>query len=153
MILVSNTLSLHLGARPAELRTGVALSLVGLVVWAIAAVLLPAPLAARVFLLAPLVIAPRLLALFPDRGLVTRIAGWPALIAALPLVVAFGLPVGALAGNLAGALSLPWLAIALTVAIIAILDGLGRLAGTGRLAAIPELGVDAALGFWAVDFA
>jgi hypothetical protein len=119
-------------------------------VWAIAAVLLPAPLAARVFLLAPLVIVPRLLVLFPDRRWVTRIAGWPALIAAVPLVVSFGLPVGGLAGTLAGALGLPWLAIALTAAIIAAVEGLGRLTGAGRLAAIPELGVDAALGFWAI---
>jgi len=132
--------------RPAELRPNVVTSFGGFVVWAIAAALLPAPLAARVFLLAPLVIVPRLLALLPDRGWVTRLAGWPALLVALFLVAAFGLPTGALAGSL----TLPWLAIALVVALGAVLDGLGRVLTPGRPAAIPELGVDAALAFWAV---
>ena len=149
VILVSNTLSVARRTQLGAIRAKVAPSLVGLAVWVVVAALLPAPLAARVFLLAPLVIVPRLLALCPDRGLVTRIAGWPTLIGAFPLVLAFGLPTGPLAGMLV----LPWLAIALAAMAAATADGLGRLTrlrAGARLAAIPELGLDAALGFWAV---
>jgi len=143
---VSNTLSLARRAQPGALRARVAPALVGFIAWAVAAVLLPAPLAARVFLLAPLVIVPRLLALFPDRSWATQLAGWPGLVAALPLVVAFGLP----SGVAAGAFALPWLVIALAAAVVAIRDGLSRLAAAAGLATIPELGIDAALAFWAV---
>jgi hypothetical protein len=123
--------------------------LFGLVVWAGALVLLPAPLAARILLLAPLVIVPRLLALLPDRRWVGRMAGWPALAAALPLLVAFGTT----SGLLAAAFVLPWLALALTGALAAAAHGLGHLPAILRPGNWTELGVDVALAFWAVGAA
>jgi hypothetical protein len=53
-------------------------SLIGLLIWGAALALMPAALAARILLLAPLVIVPRLLTLLPDRRWVGRAAGWPA---------------------------------------------------------------------------
>ena len=119
--------------------------LAGMVVWVAALILLPAPLAARILLLAPLVIVPRLLILLPPRPWIGRLAGWPVLLAALPLLIAFSLPAGALAG----ALALPWLAVALTGALAAIVHGVPRLPSILRPGQLPDLGVDVALGFWA----
>ena len=120
--------------------------LAGLLIWAVALVFLPAPLAARILLLAPLVIVPRLLALLPDRRWVARTAGWPAVVAASPLLAAFALPPGLPAALLV----VPWLALAIGGAIAAIIHGLARLPSILRPRDWADLGVDVALGFWAV---
>jgi len=131
------------------MRAGFAPSLVGSVAWVAALELLPAPFAARIFLLAPVVIVPRLLALLPDRPLIARLAGWPALIAAAPLVISFGLPSGVPAALLA----LPWIAVAGSAAFVALNHALKSLPAFSRLHDVPELGLDVALGFWAVGAA
>jgi hypothetical protein len=118
---------------------------VGLGVWVASLVLLPAPLAGRVTLLAPLVIVPRLLGMLPSRPLIGRLAGWPALLAALPLPIAFSLP----AGPLAAALTTPWLAIALAAAGAAVVHGLPGLPGILHPQSASELGVDTSLGLLA----
>jgi hypothetical protein len=138
VILVSSTLL--------DGHRGSAVSVVGLLVWVVALATLPAPLAARILLLAPLVIVPRLLALLPERAWVARIAGTPALAAAVPLIVAFGLP----SGPLAGAFVLPWLALALVSVLAAVRHGLAKLPAILLPRAWAELGIDVALGFWAV---
>lgn len=120
--------------------------MVGLLIWAAALALLPAPLAARILLLAPLVIVPRLLTLLAHRPGVARLAGWPALVAALPLLAAFALPPGLLAAVLAG----PWLALAVVGASAAVLHGLAQLPSILRPERWADLGIDVALGFWAV---
>lgn len=120
--------------------------LVGLLVWAAGLALLPAPMAARILVLAPLVIVPRLLFLLPDRRWVGRLSGWPALLAALPLLVAFGLP----SGPLAAIFVLPWFALALMGALAAVLHGLAHLPSILRPSQWADLGIDVALGFWAV---
>ena len=135
------------GSYPAKRRT-VAL-LVGIAVWIAALVLLPAPLAARILLLGPLVVVPRLLPLLPARPWVGRLAAWPVLLAALPLLVAFSIQ----PGPLAGAMVLPWLALAMTAALAAVVDGMARLRAVVRPEQLTELGVDVALGFWAVGAA
>jgi hypothetical protein len=118
---------------------------VGLAVWLIALVLLPASFAARILLLAPLVIVPRLLALVPARPWSARLAGWPTFLAAVPLMVAFALP----QGPLAGAFVVPWVAVALAAAA-AVVHGLPNLPALLRPRNLPELGIDMALGFLAV---
>lgn len=115
---------------------------VGLGVWIAALVLLPAPLAVRITLLAPLVIVPRLLGMLPPRPLIERLAGWPALLAAIVLTIAFALP----AGPVAAALSMPWLAIALTAAAGAVTHGVPYLPGLLLPRSAPDLGVDVSLG-------
>jgi hypothetical protein len=125
------------------------LGVVGIVAWAGALVLVPAPLAARIFLLAPLVVVPRLAGLLPPRAWIDRLAGGPLLVAALPLVVAFGLP----AGTVAGALALPWLACALVAFGAAVRHGLSNLPSILAPRRLPDLGIDVALGFWAVGAA
>lgn len=115
---------------------------VGLFVWLAALALLPAPLAVRITLLAPLVIVPRLLGMLPPRPLIERLAGWPALLAAVVLVIAFALP----AGPVALALSAPWLAVALTAAAGAVLHGIPRLPRLLHPRSAPDLGVDVSLG-------
>jgi hypothetical protein len=119
---------------------------IGLAVWLTQLVLLPAPLAARIFLLAPLAIVPRLVAKLPERAWIGRLAGWPSLIAALPLVVAFGLPTG----PLAGAATLPWLASSAVGLAAAVRHGLAALPSILAPRRLPDLGIDVALGFWAV---
>ena len=151
MIPVSNKLSYRassafsLRAAPSARRVPL-ITMVGLLTWAAALALLPAPLAARILLLAPLVIVPRLLALLPHRPGVARLAGWPALVAALPLIAAFALPPGPLAAVLAG----PWLALAVIGASAALLHGLAQLPSILRPERWADLGIDVALGFWAV---
>jgi hypothetical protein len=125
------------------------LAAVGLAVWVAALVVLPAPLPARILLLAPLVVVPRLLTLFADRPWVGRIAGGPALAAALPLLVAFAMP----SGSVAAVFVLPWLALASSAAGAAIVHGLANLPAILRPTAWPDLGVDVALAFWAVGAA
>jgi hypothetical protein len=119
---------------------------IGLLIWAATLALLPAPLAARVLLLAPLVIVPRLLALLPHPPGVARLAGWPAMVAALPLIASFALPPGPLAAVLAG----PWLVLAVIGASAAVLHGLAQLPSIIRPERWADLGIDVALGFWAV---
>ncbi len=119
---------------------------VGFAAWVASLALVPAPLAARILLLAPLVIVPRLLTLLPSRPWVGGLGGWVAFVVALPLIVSFSLG----AGPLAAAFAVPWLAIALVGMAAAIRHGLPALPsilGPGRLA---DLGIDVALGFWAV---
>lgn len=115
---------------------------VGLGVWFATLVLLPAPLAVRITLLAPLVVVPRLLDLLPPRPLVSRLAAWPAFLAALPLAIAFALPAGLLAAGLAT----PWLVISLAAAGAAVAHGLPRLPGLLHPQWAADLGVDASLG-------
>ena len=129
----------------AERRPALVVGL-GLVVWLAALAFLPASLAARILLLAPLVIIPRLLALLPARSWIARLAGWPAFFAAVPLVVAFGLP----QGPLAGAFVVPWAAVALVGAAAAIAHGVPNLPSLFRPPNLPDLGIDVALGFLAV---
>jgi hypothetical protein len=105
-------------------------------------VLVPAPLAVRITLLAPLVIVPRLLEVLPSRPLIGRLAGSPALLAALVLPIAFALP----AGPLAAALTTPWLAISLLAAGSAVAHGVLRLPRLLDPRSAPDLGVNASLG-------
>jgi YndJ-like protein len=123
-------------------------SAVGFAAWLVAVVALPAPLAARIFLLAPLVIVPRLLTVIP-RPAVGAIGGWPALGAALVLTGAFAVP----AGPLAAALALPWAAVVLVAAAAGLADGVRNLPGLLHPRRAADLGVDAALGFLAVGAA
>jgi hypothetical protein len=121
-------------------------AVVGLVVWAGALVLVPAPTAARIFLLAPLVVVPRLATILPPMAWIDRLGGWPLFFAALSLVPAFGLP----AGPVAGALALPWLACALVGLMAAVRHGVSNLPSILAPRRLPDLGIDVALGFWAV---
>ena len=139
---------------PRALRAPVARSssiptVVGLVAWAATLVVLPAPLPARVMLVAPLVVIPRLLSLLPRRPWLGRFGPWTALAAAAPLPAACSL----VPGPVAGALAIPWLALSVVAVFAAGADALARLRQGGSLRAVPELGVDAALGFWTVGAA
>src|SRR5262245_15132444 len=96
-------------------------TLIGGLVWLSAFAVLPAPLLARIFLLAPLVIVPRLLVRVDMSG-VARIAGWPALLAALPLCLAFALPPGVPAALLAG----PWILLGVIALGAAAVDAVPR---------------------------
>jgi hypothetical protein len=120
--------------------------LAGMVVWVVAMVQLPAPLAARILLLAPLVVVPRLIQLLPPRRWVRALGGWPSLLAALPLVAAFSLPTG----PVAAAVALPWLIVALVGAAAAVMHGLSQLPSILEPRHLPALGTDVALGFWGV---
>jgi YndJ-like protein len=122
------------------------LPLVGLIVWVPALAILPAPIAARILLLAPLVIVPRLLALLPDRRWIARLAGWPTFLAALPLLAAYALP----AGPIAAGFVVPWLVVAVVGALAAVLHGLANLPAILQPRRLADLGVDVALWFWAV---
>jgi hypothetical protein len=117
-----------------------------MVVWVAATVLLPAPLAARILLLAPLVMVPRLIPLLPRRRWVGALGGWPSLLAALPLVAAFSRPTG----PVAAAFALPWLIVALVGTAAAIAHGLSRLPSILQPRQLPALGTDVGLGFWGV---
>src|SRR6478735_7264017 len=94
--------------------------LVGLITWFAALLVMPAPMAARILLLAPLVIVPRLIALLPPRPWIGAMGGWPSFLAALPLVVAFSLTPGALAAVFV----LPWLAVASVGVVAGVRHGL-----------------------------
>ena len=132
--------------RPTLARAGSATLLAGLAVWSAAVVLVPAPLAARILLLAPLVILPRLIELLPSRGWIAGLGGWPSFAAALPLTVAFSLS----PGPVAAAFALPWLVFALVGAASAIQHGLAHLPSILTPDRLPDLGIDVALGFWGV---
>jgi hypothetical protein len=118
----------------------------GLAVWFAALVLLPAPLAARILLLAPLVVVPRLIPLLPPRSWVSGMGGWPSFVAALPLLVAFSL----VPGPLAAALALPWLTFALLGTAAAVRHGVAHLPSILEPRHLSDLGIDVALGFWGV---
>ena len=122
------------------------LALVGMIVWVAALAILPAPVAARILLLAPLVIVPRLLALLPDRRWIARLGGWPTFLAALPLLAAFALP----ASPTAAVFVVPWLVVAVVGALAAVLHGLANLLSILQPRRLADLGLDVALGFWAV---
>jgi hypothetical protein len=126
------------GATPAVLA--------GLVAWAAAIVVLPAPLPARIMLVAPLVVIPRLLGVLPARRWIHRAGPWAATVAAVPLVIAYWLP----ASPAAGVLAAPWLALSAVAGAAGLADAVARLRQGRILRAVPELGVDAASGFWAV---
>jgi YndJ-like protein len=114
-------------------------TLVGWLVWLLAAVALPAPVLARVFLLAPLVIVPRLLPRVDVPG-VARLAGWPAVGAALPLCFAFAMPAGAPAA----VLTAPWILLAFVALGWTAKDALPR------LPRVSNMGAAAAVGFLVV---
>jgi len=118
----------------------------GACAWLGALLLVPAPLAGRILLLAPLVVVPRLVALLPPRGWIGHLTGWLPLVAALPLIVAFSLPAGLVAAMLAA----PWLAFALVGMAAAVRHGCSQLPSILAPRRLPDLGVDVALGFWVV---
>lgn len=117
----------------------------GVVVWLVAVLVIQAPLQERILLLAPLVVVPMLLALLPPRTLTPslsseRLGPWP-LAAAMLLPLATALP----RGPLAGTLTLPWLALAVLLAVSALrhtIAGVPAILGRGRAA---DLATDAAL--------
>ena len=120
--------------------------LVGLITWFTVLALMPAPMAARILLLAPLVIVPRLIPLLPPRPWVGAMGGWPSFLAALPLVVAFSLA----PGPLAAAFVLPWLTLASVGVAAAVRHGISNLPTILWPRRLPDLGIDVALGFWGV---
>jgi hypothetical protein len=120
--------------------------LAGLAVWLAAVALVPAPLAARILLLAPLVILPRLIELLPPRSWIAALGGWPSFVAALPLLAAFSMT----PGPVAAVLVLPWLAFALVGTAAAIQHGLSHLPSILLPRNLPDLGIDVGLGFWGV---
>jgi hypothetical protein len=117
-------------------------TLIGGLAWLVALVALPAPLLPRVFLLAPLVIVPRLLDRVDLAG-VARLAGWPAVVAGLPLCLAFALPAGVPAAVLAG----PWILLAAVALGAAALDAVPRLPQILSTRDVPEFGLAGALTF------
>jgi hypothetical protein len=128
------------------MQQGQTIAIAGFVMWLATVAILPAPIAARVLLLAPLVVVPRMLALLPDRPWIAYVAGWPAVAAAVPLIAAFGLP----SGPIAAGFVLPWLALASLCAIAAIVHGLRHLGSILRPTSLSDLGIDVALAFLAV---
>ncbi len=119
---------------------------VGLLIWVAALIALPAPLAARILLLAPLVIVPRLVVLLPSRPWVDGSGGWTTLLAAVPLVFAFALAPGPWAGLLA----LPWVAVSARAVAGAARHGLAGLPGILKPQNVHSLGTDVALAFLGV---
>ncbi len=126
--------------------TGPSPLLAGLVVWFGTMVILPAPLAARILLLAPLVVIPRLLPLLPLRNWIGGLGGWASFLAAVPLLVAFSLA----PGPTAAAFVLPWLGFALVGTMSAFRHGLAHFPSALLPRRFPDLGIDVALGFWGV---
>lgn len=122
------------------------IAVVGLTAWLACLVLLPASVAVRVFLGAPLVIVPALLGRLPRRSWIGGLAGWPALACAGPLALSFGIS----PGGVAMVLATPWLALSGIGLAAAIHHGWPRLPGILRPGDAGELGVDVALGFLAV---
>ena len=108
--------------------------------------LVPAPLADRILLLAPLVIVPRLIPHSAAADLDRPPGRMGGSRAALPLIVAFSLT----AGPVAAAFALPWLVLALIGTVSAIRHGLSQLPSILAPRRLDDLGVDVALGFWAV---
>lgn len=121
---------------------------IGLAAWIVALVALPAsvPLQARILLLAPLVIVPRLLEAVPLEARLLPVEAPLALVAALPLLVALALP----AGPLAAAFAVPWLALCAAFGVTAAWRGIRKLPDIVAPARAAELGLLAAFGFLAV---
>jgi hypothetical protein len=120
-------------------------------IWLLALVLLPAPLAARIFLVVPLALVPHgicgLAAPLGEASVdVRRGLSWLALLAALPLVAAFALP----AGTIAAALALPWLVLTAGLACVAIVHGLRALPSILGSERASELLSDAAFALLAI---
>jgi hypothetical protein len=118
----------------------------GLAAWVVALAVLPAPLPGRILLLAPLVILPRLVTLLPERQPIARVPAWAVPAAAAPLLGAFALP----AGPAAAALAVPWLVIGALAGVSGVAHGLRHLPSILAPRRIADLGIDVALGFWAV---
>jgi hypothetical protein len=118
----------------------------GFAAWSIALVFPPAPLPARIMLLAPLVIVPRLVRLLPTRPPLDRVEPTVILAAALPLLVAFALP----AGPVAAVFAVPWLVAGVVAGASGVIHGLSRRRSAFPLPSVPDLGIDVALGFWTV---
>ena len=128
-----------------------AAAVAGLVAWAVVMAFVAAPLMLRVLLIGPLVVVPALLARLPDDrsvgGLsVHRLGGLPALVAALPLVIAIGQP----AGPTAAVWTVPRLVLAATGVLAAMVHGVPRLPGLLHPRQAAEVGLDVALGFLGV---
>lgn len=124
----------------------IASAIAGAVLWLIALLGLPAPLVARMLLAAPLVVVPLLLTQIGRRPVLRRwgvrsIGGLTALVAALPLLVAFALP----PGIEAALLSLPWLTLTGAGAFGAARDLWAKRTHIVRMPG--ELVLDAALGY------
>jgi hypothetical protein len=135
--------------KPMMASAGSSALLAGLAVWLVAVVFVPAPLAARILLLAPLVIVPRLILLLPPRSWIAGLGGWPSFVAALPLLVAFSLT----PGPVAAVFVVPWLAFAIVGTSAALRHGLTHLPSILLPSNLPALGIDVALGFWGVGAA
>jgi hypothetical protein len=114
----------------------------GLAVWAASLVVIPASLAARVTLLAPLVIVPHLLERLPGRLPLQGLGPW-AFTAALALPIAFLLPPGLPAAML----TVPYLGLGLLVLAAAVTHGLQSVPEILRLSQVPALGADVAIAF------
>ena len=119
--------------------------------WLAGLFLLPAPLAARILLLAPLVGVPGLLGRLPQRRVIGSLrlgdlGGLPALTAALPLLPAFALP----AGPLAAGLTIPWLVLAGLLVVAAVVHGVHGLPRILHPTHAADLAADTALGFLGV---
>jgi YndJ-like protein len=118
---------------------------VGWAVWLVAAVAMSGPLIGRVLLLAPLVIVPRLLCRLdvPSAG---SLGGWPAVVAALPLCVAFAQP----PGLVAAVLTVPWIIVAVLALGATVRHLLPRLRSMTVQRDVREFGQAGAVGFLAV---
>ncbi len=128
--------------------------LIGGGVWIGAALLLSAPIAAKILLGAPLLLVPLLLADVPDRpaaGPIStrRMSGLPAVAAALPLVAAYMLP----PGPAAAFLTLLWLLLTALCLAAGVRHGMPRLPGILHPRHAAELGVDGAFAALAVGAA
>ena len=114
--------------------------------WLLGLALLPAPLPARITLAAPLLLVPSLLQAQPAAHPARRLAGWPALLAALPLLGAFAVS----PGPLAAVFAVPWLLLAAAAASMALVRGVHVLPDILRPTRWVELGGLVALAFLAV---
>jgi hypothetical protein len=117
-------------------------TLIGAMAWLVALVALPAPVLPRVFLLAPLVIVPRLLGRV-DIANVARLAGWPAVGAALPLCLGFALSPGAPAALLTG----PWILLAVLALVVTAVDAVPHLPRILSSRDVAEVGFAGSLTF------
>jgi hypothetical protein len=119
---------------------------IGGALWLVGLIILPASLAARITLAAPLVLVPLLLARHPAGSWTAALGGWVALVTAVPLTAALALP----AGPAAGAATLPWLGLCLAAAGLAARHGLPQLPTLLHPDRADALGAHISLGFLAV---
>lgn len=125
--------------------------LAGLALWVLFLVVLPAPIAARVFLGAPLLIVPLLLASLPGRQMIagystSHLGAAVCLPAGVLVAVSLALPVSPLAALVA----LPWILLTSVVGLAALRHGLPSLAGLFARRRVVDLATDGALGFLAI---